>query len=119
MTKIQIQTEKGMKTAVAGGQKKLVNIFNWGNAVKFLFTLIIICSVYYITGVNDLTTKGFRLKELKQKTKDLAGANKEFELEIMSLKSYNNLSERVGRLSMVSAADAKYISDKVEAVAKK
>ncbi len=85
---------------------------------KFLFVLIITLGIYYVAAMNDLSVRGFKLQELKRETKDLDNSNKELELKIMSLGSYNNLSERVRALGMVSAGRAEYVMEGGGAVAK-
>lgn len=86
---------------------------------KILFIVILIGSVYYITGTNDLAVKGFKLQELKKQAMDLNNSNNELELKTMSLSSYNNLDERVRELSMVPTSDISYISSIGDGLAKK
>lgn len=119
MTKIQMRTEREIKPTALEYKKNSVKFFNLSIVIKFLFVLIVICGFYYIAGVNNLSTKGFELKELKQQAKDLENKNKELELKMMALQSLNNLSERVKVLGMVSADRTKYISSEAETVAKK
>lgn len=94
-------------------------IFNLKNLNKILLLLIIVLGVYYLTGINDLTVKGFRLQEVKKKIGLLSGENKNIELKITGLESYNNLSERVRGLSMVAAGEIDYLVVLSGIVAKK
>lgn len=91
-----------------------IKIFN-----KILFTVIIILGVYHITGINDLTVKGFELQKLKIKSMELKNSNNIFETRIMSLGSYNNLSKRIASLNMVEAGKVEYISGASSFVAKR
>lgn len=86
---------------------------------KVLFFLIVVLFVYYIAGVNDLTVKGFRLQELKRAQKEMEDKNNGLELDIMSLKSHNNLSEKIKKLDMVAVGKIDYISTASGYVAKK
>ena len=109
--------ERTMKSSILENKRSLTVFLNLGAAVKFLFILIIVCGVYYLAGANDLTAKGFELKELKRQTNKLRSENKSLESEITSMGSYNSLNERVKVLGMVSAGSAQYISVKNETVA--
>lgn len=76
---------------------------------RILLFLIIIGGIYYMASVNDLVVKGFKLQELKTCSNNLINENKNINIQVMSLKSYNSLIERVEKLNMVSAADIDYI----------
>ena len=101
------------KAKVAG---KLLNLKNFN---KIIFFTIIILSVYYIAGVNDLAVKGFALSELKQQKDGLAEANNKLELEAMTLSSYGKISEKIAGLKMVAVGEISYLSANEGAVAKK
>lgn len=101
------------KTKVAG------KLFNLRNFNKIIFLAIIILSIYYIAGVNDLAVKGFALSELKQQKDGLAESNNKLELEAMTLSSYGKISEKVAGLKMVAVGEISYLADKQGAMAKK
>lgn len=84
-----------------------------------LFLLIIICGVYYITSINDLSVKGFKLLEFKEKINRLNSENNKLELEAMSLESYSDLNQRVKRLNMVAVGEIDYIVNAGAIVVKK
>jgi len=75
----------------------------------FLLLLIIIGSLYYITGINDLVIKGFKLQALKVTVNYLVGENKKMNVETMALKSYGNLAKRIENLNMVAVDNIDYI----------
>jgi len=75
-----------------------------------LFSLIIICSIYYLININDLTVKGFKLEEFKKKLNYLSSENTDFEIKEMSLGSYNNLSKRAEELNMIAVGNVDYIT---------
>lgn len=127
MTEIKI--EKKVSTISPGEmsgsrhRRSLGNIFkrmlNLKNLNRLLLLIIIVGGIYYLIGINDLTVKGFKLYELKSRVNKLALENKDMELKITSLKSYNNLSERAKNISMVAVGDIDYITVIDEIVAKK
>jgi cell division protein FtsL len=89
-----------------------LKIFN-----QILFVLIIILGIYYVVGTNDLTVKGFKLQEFKVNLMEVGDENNNLELQMMSLGSYNNLSERIKKLDMVAVGHIEYISGVASAIA--
>ncbi|MBI2459481.1 MAG: hypothetical protein HYV53_02930 [Parcubacteria group bacterium] len=94
-------------------------ILNLKNFNKALFFIIIILSVYYIAGANDLAIRGFALSELKQEKNKLAEANNRLELNGLTLSSYAGIKERIRDLKMVAVGEIGYLTAGAEAVAKK
>ncbi len=77
---------------------------------KSIFSLIIILGVYFVFGVNDLSIKGFVLQEVKNEVSRYEDQNRELELKVMELESYENLSKRAVELNMVKVGKVDYIS---------
>ncbi|HTW96265.1 MAG TPA: hypothetical protein VMD74_01230 [Candidatus Methylomirabilis sp.] len=75
----------------------------------FLLVLIVAGGLYYVTGINDLVVKGFKLQELKNKSGNLAEENRQLNIETASLQSYNNVAKRVGNLGMVAVDNVDYL----------
>jgi len=94
-------------------------ILSLKNLNKFLALMIIVGGVYYLSGTNDLTIKGFELQELNIRANKLTLENQDMESKITLLKSYNNLSERAKNINMVAVGEIDYISVINGAVAKK
>ena len=90
---------------------KLVNFFLGG--------IILIIGVYYLVNINDLTVKGFALRELKSEATILASENLDNEAKVMNLQSYSNLNDKVKKLNMVAAREVEYLSDNSTALARK
>ena len=86
---------------------------------KILLILVIASFVYYLTGTNSLAVKGFAIRDLKAETSQLHEENVNLEIKTTSLSSYNQLSERVNELELVSANNIKYVSIETPVVAKK
>jgi hypothetical protein len=103
-----------IKPCSDGGKRlnlKIVNIFLGGS--------IIVLGIFYLVNVNDLTVKGFALKELKSSSNLLLSDNKDYEAKIMNLQSYNNLNDKVKKLNMVAVSDVEYLSVNTGTLARK
>lgn len=59
---------------------------------------------------NNLAVQSFMLKDLKTQTLELNNQNKELEVKITTLNSYQYLSQKVAALQMVKADNALYLS---------
>lgn len=86
---------------------------------KVLLLLIIATGVYYVTVVNELTVKGFKLQQLKQEKQVLKRENDQLNLKVTSLRSYENLSEKAKELDMVAIRDVDYVKSMDGMMAKK
>lgn len=87
--------------------KKFLNLkfFNYA-----LFILIASAGIFYLVGINDLTVKGFRLQELRGEIFILSNDMKGMEGQVMSLKSYNDLSAKARELGMVALGEVEYLT---------
>jgi hypothetical protein len=74
-----------------------------------LLALIVTGSLYYVTGINDLVVKGFKLQELKSEAGFLAEANKKANVETAKLKAYGNLAKKIESLQMVAVDNVDYL----------
>jgi len=90
---------------------KFVNIF--------LGSLIAIIGGYYLVNINDLTVKGFALRELKSEATILTSENLDSETKVMNLQSYNNLNEKVKKLNMVAVGEVEYLTINQTTLARK
>jgi len=95
-------------------QERCLKILN-----KFLVLAIIATSVYYVTVVNDLTVKGFKLQKLREQKQALKKENEQLSFRATSLRSYNNLAQRTKNLNMVVAGEIDYVSTMDGIMAKK
>lgn len=96
--------------------KKILSLKNINKAIFFI---IIILSVYYVVGANDLTIKGFALRDLKGQKNKLIEANSKLELNALTSSSYFGIKGRISGLNMVAAGEVSYLTAGTEAVAKK
>lgn len=84
-----------------------------------LFGLCLVFGVMYLVGMNDLTVKGFVLKDLKSRANILASESQDLQIKALALQSYSSLSPRLQSLNMVAVGDVAYLSPKTPVVAKK
>lgn len=95
-------------------QKKCLKILN-----GVVLLAIVATSVYYVTVVNELTVKGFKLQQLKQEKQALKRENDKLNLKVTSLRSYENLSKKAKELGMVATRDMDYVNSMDGMMAKK
>jgi len=86
---------------------------------KFLFIVIIINGIYFVASVNDLSIKGFVLRELRLKSEELQNNNKLVTNKVTELESYENIQKRALGMNLVKAGTIEYITVISEAVARK
>ncbi len=108
-----------IKTQKKDCETKHSKIFTFKLLNKLLYLIIILCGVYYLINVNDLSIKGVKLQEFKKEINNLIEENNNLELEVMSLESYNNLSERAEKLKMVAVDKVYYIEGSTVVIVKK
>jgi len=77
---------------------------------NFLITGIVVSFVAFLISNNDLAVKSFVLKDLKANLSETVWQNKELEVKVTTISSYQYLSQKVGELKFVPATDAKYLS---------
>ena len=90
---------------------KLVNSFFLASALAL--------GTYYLININELSVKGFVLKELKSQASILESENIELQNRVSSLQSYESVLARINSLGMVSVGDMEYVSKGQMAVAKR
>lgn len=90
---------------------KLVNLV--------LGAVVFLIGGYYLVNINDLTVKGFALRELKSEATMLTSENLDQETKVMNLQSYGNLNEKVKKLNMVAVGEVEYLTINQTALARK
>ncbi len=86
---------------------------------SFFMAAALVLGTYYLISVNDLSVKGFVLKELKSEVSLLESENIELQNRVSSLQSYDSVLTRINSLGMVAVGDMQYISKGQMAVAKR
>jgi hypothetical protein len=90
-------------------ENKQFSIFSLKTLNCLLAGLIVASSLYFVSGINDLVVKGFKIQELKTQANSLSEEKNKVNIEITSLKSYNNLAKRIENLKMVAVDNVDYL----------
>lgn len=101
------------------GRKSVKARFPWQKVNIFLGVTCLVFGVVYLVTMNDLTVKGFALKDLKSRSNLLAEESQDLQAKVLTLQSYTALSPRLQGLNMVQVEDVAYFSPKTPVVAKK
>ncbi len=84
-----------------------------------LFLLLIVGAVLYFLTVNNLSTRGFVFKDLRDKNNKLEIEKQRLESKITEFASYQNLNPRIEQLQLVKATDVIYLDSNAFTVARK
>lgn len=106
-------------TTLKPRHKQKQHSLSWYSVNIFLVATCLIFGVTYLVGMNDLTVKGFVLKDLKSRANLLAAENQDLQARALTLQSYTALSPRLQGLDMVAVEDVAYFSPQAPVVAKK
>lgn len=113
MTKIVNCYSPIQKTASRGRHFNL-KFFNLGVGLA-----VVVLGALYLFNINDLTVKGFALKNLKAQAASLSDEKMNNEEQVNALQSYYSLNARTGKLNMVAVGNIEYLSAANPVVAKK
>lgn len=80
---------------------------------------LLILGGYYLVSINDLSVKGFAIRELKSESTRLVSENVDREAEVMQLQAYGKLSSQVSKLNMVAVGEVEYLVVNDNALARK
>jgi hypothetical protein len=75
-----------------------------------IFGCLLLLGGAYLFSMNDVMVSGFKLQELKRQAQTLADENQDLGLRAASLKSYDNLSQRLQALQMVAVDNIDYLN---------
>jgi len=116
-TKHKNHTRNNFRSAQAQKPKQKTDKLGLFN--RCLFGCLLICGVYFVISINDLSVKSFILQDLQAKAENLRDRNQSVELEVMQLQSYENISQRARDNQMVRIEEVDYITVHSGVVAKK
>ena len=85
----------------------------------FLVAAIALSGAYYVALVNDLTIKGIKVQELKREKTSLKQENRNLNVRVTSLKSYQSIAKRTEGMNMTSVENVDYIKIPSGVLAKK
>jgi hypothetical protein len=86
------------------------SLFNTRFLNVAILAAICLTGVFYLAQINDMATKGFKMKELEEKQTMLKENIKKTELQVADMQSMQKLEERIGNLNMASVAKVQYVS---------
>jgi len=95
------------------------NRFNLKYLNYGLFSVVIMLGVFYLYNINDLTVKGFALKQLNTQVASLADQQADIEQQANNLESYYYLSAQVPKLNMVAVGNIDYLTANQAVVARR
>jgi len=110
MTKfVKCEKLEGLKLMLA--PKKLLANFQLTHKSYgvMMLALIVICGVLYLSQVNSLATKGYKVKDLENKVSHLESVNKKLQVEVTEMRSMANIEQRLVQLNMVPVGHVEYI----------
>ncbi|MDP3900185.1 MAG: hypothetical protein Q8Q23_03840 [bacterium] len=85
----------------------------------FIFFAIISMSVGYFLISNNLIYQGFYINEVKDEMEEKQKTNKDLELAVMNMESYEEVEKRIKELGMVAVGEIEYLEVKSGEVAMK
>ncbi len=100
----------------AGVKKKLqgLKIINIS-----IIILVFLFAIAYVVIVNDLSIRGFVLRDIKLQVKDLKDENEQLAIEVMKMEGYDNIEKRAQELQLVKVDKIDYITITDTSMAKK
>jgi len=99
--------------------KKLDTLGLIGRVNIGIVVLLLVGGFYFVMSVNDLSVKGFILKNLKIKLSESVKINKDMEIGVMQLESLENVAKRAEAMRLVKVDKVEYIINDNDVVAKK
>jgi cell division protein FtsL len=75
-----------------------------------LAALVCASGIFYIFEVNNLATKGYEIRELENRLKDVQKANETLRIQAAELKSMYKIEEKTKELNMVAPKDVSYLN---------
>jgi len=78
-------------------------------AMVLIFSILLI-GFFYILEVNNIASKGYKIRSLKKQIKELKNKNKGLQINISHLKSISNLQLKTENFNMVEAESIEYVT---------
>ncbi|OGF31699.1 hypothetical protein A2533_04830 [Candidatus Falkowbacteria bacterium RIFOXYD2_FULL_35_9] len=107
MTKYCTSNNKSTRKSKVAKKK---NLFNNRKILSFLLIVVSVVSIgFYLFSVNNLSTKGYEIRDLEKQVAELTDTNHKLELQMYQLQSMQNISERVGQENFVENTSIYYL----------
>ena len=104
MTRKFTNSYQSLSAPAKGPRRFNLKYFNLG-----LILALLVFGACYLVNINDLTVKGFVLKNLKNQANRLGSINLEAQEQVNSLQSYYALNSRAEKLNMVAVDNIDYL----------
>ena len=86
---------------------------------SMIFGLTIISAISFLVCINDIAIKGFVIKDLQTKLRNLSNETEEIEIKIAELKNLDKIYNRAKQFKMVKVDKIDYVVVQDSSVAKK
>lgn len=116
MVKFLHLTKKRPMTRKNRCQSKARGI-NFKTVNCFIGVLLIVMCVAYVMQMNNLSTKGYKFKELEQALTELKLSAKSLESQALELQTVKRVTERINTLNMISSQKVEFLASKDKEVA--
>lgn len=77
--------------------------------VFFLIFVALLSGMLYLSQVNNIATKGFEIRELENKIRDLEKEEKKLQIKEVELKSMDNIEKSLEELNLVNSTNVSYV----------
>ncbi|PJA88430.1 MAG: hypothetical protein CO139_03145 [Candidatus Moranbacteria bacterium CG_4_9_14_3_um_filter_36_9] len=101
--------EGGSKLKSVRGGKVNIGLTTY---VFVLSGLAFLLGAVYLYQVNDISTKGFEVREVENKIQDLKKENKKMQIEEVELRSLENIEKAKEELNLVNPVSVSYLEIK-------
>lgn len=81
--------------------------------------MIIFFGIAYLLQTNDMSVKGYKIKDLENKADELLENNKKLKLQINEKQSLNYINNKLEDFRLVEGGRVDYLSAKINSVAVK
>lgn len=86
---------------------------------KIMIAMVVVFSISYVAVINDLSIKGFILKDKKVQISELEKEHNNNELKVIELESYDHIEKRAREMRLVKVDKIDYIITTDEVFAKR
>lgn len=76
-----------------------------------IFAAIVITGLAYLVSINSLSTKGYEIRLLEQKIKNLEATHKNLEVQSSNLQSITRIQREASKLNFVPVGQTVFVKD--------
>lgn len=104
---LSMRTEK-IKNAKKNRLTEDVGV-NFKNAGMSLMVMVIFLGIFYLYQVNDLTNKGYEIREIEAQIGELKKENDKNKIKEVELRSMYNIEKTTENLGLIASSDVSYM----------